>query len=192
MARSYGYLTVRTRGCDLVCFADGTTRIVDPGDGAKIVQSWQPNGEPIEEAVAESLRHQTHAYHHELAQWESGLRARFRSNETRLTPLPEAAIREPYEREHPRLTPPEPLEAQRPTVEPAQWWFATCPRANVDMPLEDSTQALPRTAIAEVLTNLARDGWSVVHIAEDRVVQHESGMSRAVVVGTSILLERDA
>lgn len=187
----YAYLTVSTRGCDLVHFPDGTVTVAEAGGGAAIAASWRSPSAPEGPGQKEDSVARQAQTEEALDQWRAELNRRL---DGILSVGQGREIREDYEREHPR--PGSPLAADADSasgtpgarVEPSEWWFAVCPEANLMTPLAESTESMPRAALAAVLTTLERDGWSVVHLSEERVVQHEDDLSRAILVEASILL----
>jgi hypothetical protein len=207
----YAYLTVSTRGCDVVRFPDGSTTVTAAGAGAATAAKWRQDAagaiagndasgagpQPSDTAREDQAAGRRAQYEAAVARWNAELNRRYAGI---LSVTQGREIREAYEREHPRPTDPDGLDAPNdsadtlgiahPEVEPSEWWFAICAEANVRAPLAQASAPLPRAALAEVLTGLERDGWSVVHVSEERAVQHEDDLSRTILVGTSILLRR--
>jgi hypothetical protein len=76
-------------------------------------------------------------------------------------------------------------------TEPVTWWCAECPQADLAATLAPADGDFPREELAAVLSDLQRIGWTVVHVSEDRLVEHAEESSRSVLVGASILLRSD-
>jgi hypothetical protein len=201
MPPTYAYLTVSARRCDVVLLPDGTRKVVDEGSGHRIAESWHPDHSASSVAdpdpgyaqrtaqAAADVAARLQAFEGELSRWEARLRSRISSNKLRLDPADDATVRKQYEREYPRPEPPDAAVMLTPKVQVAVWWHAECQEAQLAVPLAEATVAFPRNALANTLTLLAKSGWRVVHVSEERAVEHGADASRAVVIGAAVLLQ---
>lgn len=190
----YRYLSVTKSARELVTFPDGTTTTVDLGEGASASATWiTENGERVTPDTAQAERQQE-LYNEALGEWQAELDRRqdlvgLRS----ITALRE--VRENFEAELPKPLPPGGEGAQDapqpiPTVDRVPWWIASGPGPDDRWPLAPGSQPVPRAEIAERLSALEAKGWSVVHVADERIVEHDEDWARSTVVGSSFLLRR--
>lgn len=205
----YAYLTVSTEARELVRFPDGQEALVAASEGASVADAWrdeavaaldsrsggQAAAAAADRATERGKQEEARREAHEaaVAAWRAELDRR---SEWVGTIGELRRIREAYEAECPRPELPELPEpttaVPRPTVEAVTWWCAHCVVADVAATLAPATGVFPRTELAAVLTHLQGAGWKVVHVSEERVVEHSADSSRAIVVGASILLRSDA
>jgi hypothetical protein len=192
----YAYLKVSTEARDLVRFPDGKEALVDPAEGEAVAESWCQQAAAASEAGDAgnadhgSLEEDGQARQAALAEWQAELdrRTEWVGSITQLR-----RIRADYEAEFPppQQQPAPTATAPRPTVERVTWWCAECPQADLAATLAPADGDFPREELAAVLSDLQRIGWTVVHVSEDRLVEHAEESSRSVLVGASILLRSD-
>jgi len=116
------------------------------------------------------------------AAWEQRLKNHMRET---VWSIPDPVSRQArYESERAAFIATDPPPAQPQAVRSV--WRAEM-RGSEPVELAEASEPLPRAAVAEPLTTLAGDGWRVVHVSEDRVMDG----ARTAVDGLTFLLARE-
>jgi hypothetical protein len=205
-AHVYGYLIVDRRPADLVRFPDGTAQLHPPGAGEFVAAGFDkrprtgeeppaPAGEPDEHEVRVRLGELHAAW---TASVEAALDAMARDDTSLGNPV---ARRAAYLRRHPEPTPEEAREdllraraaapaararARAERVDACWWASFEAGEEGFDLPLE-GPGAVPRAALAALLSRMSGDGWDLRHVSEDRGAQPGSGVA---CVAVNVLLSR--
>jgi hypothetical protein len=207
----YRYLNVRSATVDIVSFPDGSQQMVPAGEGSALAASWRQaqaaaQGPEAARAAAQAAAEQQAAAEADASdrrrEWETQLKAALRDatsvgharmlREDFVLRVPEPPAAEPPAQE--RHEPPGLAGVPHPVVTAEQSIWS----ASLDDGPEQRTfdlgrsPDLPRTALAELLSQLGVAGWRISHLHEEKRVVHSGDESRAVVDGVWVLLERHA
>jgi hypothetical protein len=187
----YAYLIVRREWRDVVDYPDGATSEHASGTGADVAAAWNAS-HTVAPAAPESAADA-------LAAWESRLKEHMRAT---VWQIQDPGVRqERYDAERAAfvVVDPPPGEAERvvasasATVRERQFWHARLltrpPREAVILASGDAP--LPRLAVTDHLEALDAEGWRVLHVAEERSVDHDGDASRTRLDGLSFLLCTD-
>jgi hypothetical protein len=87
----------------------------------------------------------------------------------------------------PRPSDPTPAEI----VESRQaWWTWTEGGDSAEPRFLHADAELPYQAVASLLTNFRREGWTIRHVKDERIARHGDDMTATVTIGMTVLLER--
>jgi hypothetical protein len=75
---------------------------------------------------------------------------------------------------------------------PGHWWARLAgPASAFDRPFA-APGPLPGGDVAALLTEMARTGWDIVHVSEERAAHHEDDRSMTTCIGLNVLVRRTA
>lgn len=77
-----------------------------------------------------------------------------------------------------------------PIVERVPWWFCEGEASDPPIALAPGSDRFPWAAVTHRLSELEAEGWSLVHVSEERVVEHDESWARATIVAAAIILRR--
>jgi hypothetical protein len=205
----YAYLRVVTIDCDRVSFSDGTERFVERGAGEGVAADWRsaqaksahPNDIARLEARARArvaARNEALRVHEaKLAEWQEQLD---RALDRALSVTHMRNIHADFLKQHaepvidPKWGDSEPadvadaLQIPVPKVTAERRWMASLAEVNDRDYVLGPAGPYPHAAVARVLSELERQGWSVVHVSENRTVRHDDAVAQAHTIGAWILL----
>lgn len=182
----YAYLRVDTAVCDQVTFPDGHVVLVPAGEGEAHAQSWVSSQEPQAPEVDIQSRAKLQEEHEK---WASALDKTLSRGST-IGQVRE--LRERFLEEYPEPgydgIPAAP--AARATTETVTAWTARLEPGPNETTYLSTLETYPFGAVAEHLTRLESDGWTVIQSGEDREVVHHDDRSEAVTREAWFLLHR--
>jgi hypothetical protein len=204
----YAYLVVERADRDVVVYPDGSTSDHARGDGAAVVETWirarDAEGEkPLADTSPMADPQLTQGREYEA--WEARLKHHLRETVWHIRDSAERDSRYEAERLAFLARDPEPVhdrtrsdgspsDRPKPALREEGFWQARLLSSSTHGPtvLGPGDQPLPRTAIADLLTALATEGWRVVQVSEQRAVEHREARSILVVDGVTFLMTNDA